>query len=292
MIVIPPYDLTASGVLTATNAVDIAAWVVGTTYAANVSISYANRNWLSVQAANIGHTPGSDPLWWTDNGPSNTMAMFDSSVQTATTRTGGLSWTLSPGRFTAIGLLGLIGQSVTVTIMDGATQIFTETRTLASSLGTAYSFCFEDFYQTRETNFYGLPSTPSTLVTISITGPGTTACGLCVVGKQLEIGQAEYGFNVPIEDRGRHYLDILGNPVNIERGYTKGVSGTLVTDQINFNRLTNFFADHIGVPCLWIAAPDQNDLVTATAFGRYVRAVPVISGPTHITAALEISGYQ
>jgi hypothetical protein len=292
MIAIPPFDLTAGGVLISTNAVDAAAYNAGTTYALNAVVSYASRNWLSLQAGNTGNTPDASPLWWLDDGPINSLAMFDSSVQTATTRTGGLTWTLEPGRFTSVGLLGLLGQSVNLTIMDGLTEIHNETRTLASSDGTYYSFCLEDFFQTRETTFYGLPSTPTAQATITISGAGTTACGLCVVGKQFYAGEAQYGFSTPIEDRGRHYLDTLGNPVNLERGYSKGMSGALVNDRVNYNRLNAFLADHVGVEMLWVAAPGMNDLVAATAYGRYTRAVPVIESYNQITTALEIAGNQ
>ena len=294
MIVTPPIDCTAPGVLTATDAVDAAAWAVGTTYAANAVISYGGRNYVSVQAGNIGHTPGTDVLWWLDDGPINSLAMFDTSVQTATTAVGGLEWTLEVGRFTCIGLMGLVGQSVTITIEDGATLIYTETRTLQTTDGTYYGFCFEEFAQTDSAVFSGLLSSATCSVTISIaTGAAAVAaCGLCVIGKQFFAGNAQYGFGNPIEDRGRHYLDSLDNPVNVERGYSKGASGALMLERTAYNRLLGFLAAHIGEPMLWVAAPDQNDLVSANVFGRYVRAVPVIESYNSITLALEISGYR
>lgn len=292
MIVIPPIDCTAPGVLTATNAVDLAAYSAAATYAADAQISYNKRNWISVQAGNVGHTPGTDALWWVDNGPINSLAMFDTSVQTATTRTGGLSWTLSVGRFTAIGLMGLVGQSVTLTITDGAATIYAETRTLSSSAGTYYSFAFEDLNQTDSTTFTGLPSSPTCQVQISVASSGLAACSMCVIGKQVFIGHAQYGFQNPIEDRGRHYLDALANPVNVERGYSKGASGTVMVDRASYNRLVYFLAAHIGMPMLWSAAPEQEDLVGADVFGRYVRAVPVIDNPAQITLAIDIAGYR
>lgn len=294
MIVIPPITITPA-ILTATNATDAAAWAGGTTYALAAVVSRNYRNWVSLQAGNVGKTPENEPTWWYDSGPVNSMAMFDSSVSTATSTTGGLSFTLAPGaRITGIGFMGLVGQGLTITITDGAggPTVQTETITLARSDGTYYSWCLEDFVQTREAAFYGLLSTPNCRVVVSITGSGTTACGLCVVGKQFEIGLAEYGFGVPIEDRGRHYLDANDNPVNLERGYSKSAQGTIATSRANFNRLVAFFADYIAVPCLWVAAPDQNDLVAATLFGRFVRAVPVISDYSQITASLEIAGYR
>ena len=67
-------------------------------------------------------------------------------------------------------------------------------------------------------------------------------------------------------------------------------SGTVITERANFNRLMAFLADYIGTPCLWVAAPGRGDLVAAIAFGRFVRAVPVIANSQMITASLEIAG--
>ena len=292
MIAIPPVDCTAPGVLTATNAVNLPAWAASTTYAADAQISYGNRNWTSVQGSNVGKIPGTQPLWWVDAGPVNTLAMFDSSVQTATTRTGGLSWTLAVGRFTAIGLMGLKGQSVTITINEGATVIQTLTRTLSASTGTYYSFAFESPYQSESVTFTGLLSSPTCTVTISIAAAAVAACGICVIGKQFFVGEAQYGFGNPIEDRGRHYLDSLGNPVNVDRGYSKGASGTVLIERVEYNRMMTFLAENIGVPMLWSAAPEQADLVGANVFGRYVRAVPVIDNFNSVTLALDIAGQR
>lgn len=293
MIVVPPITVTTA-LLVASNAADAPVWAAGTTYADAAVVSRNGRNWLSLQAANLGKVPEEEIAWWADNGPSNQMAAFDSSVVTATTRTGGLSFTVQCGRITAVGLMGLVGQSVTLTVRDGlgGPVVHTETRAIASSDGTFYGWCFESFLQVREAAFYGLPGTINGCLTVDIAGAGAGACavGLCVMGKQFEVGQAEYGFGMPLEDRGRHYLDAQDNPVSVERGYSKGMSGAVVAERANFNRLMAFLADNIGTPCLWVAAPGRGDLVAAIAFGRFVRAVPVIANSQMITASLEIAG--
>lgn len=290
MIVVPPLTITTA-LLAASNAVDAAAWAAGTTYGVDAVVSRNGRNWLSLQAGNLGKTPETEIAWWADTGPSNQMAAFDSSVVTATTRAGDLSFTVKCGRITAVGFMGLVGNSITITVRDGlgGPVVYTETRVLAQSEGTFYGWCFEEFQQSRETAFYGLPGTTNGYLTVDVAG-GSTAVGLCVMGKQFEVGQAEYGFGMPLEDRGRHYLDALDNPVSVERGYSKGMSGTIVTERSNYNRLMAFLADYIGTPCLWVAAPGRGDLVSATAFGRFVRAVPVIANSQMITSSLEISG--
>lgn len=293
MIVVPPNAIT-SALVVATNAVDAGIWAAGIAYAADAVVSRTGRNWLSLQTANVGKTPETEVDWWADFGPSNRMAAFDTSVATATTRIGGLSFTVRVGRITAVGFMGLLGQSITITVRDGldGPAVHTESRTLANSDGSFYGWCFEEFAQQRDATFYGLPASSNGYLTVDIVGSGTTAVGLCVVGKQFEVGHAEFGFGMPIEDRGRHYLDQQDNPVSVERGYSKGMQGSIVTERGNFNRLLAFLSDHIGTPCLWIAAPGQGDLVAATAFGRFVRAVPVIANKQTVTASLEIAGYR
>lgn len=294
MIAIPPIDCTASGVLVSTNATNLAAYAAGTTYAADATISYANRNWISVQASNTGHTPGTDALWWVDDGPVNTLAMFDTSVQTSTTTTGGLTVVIKVGRSTVVGLLGLVGQNVTITVRDGlaGAVLFTDTKPLQSTNSTYYGWCFEDFVQTSDALWTSLVGSGNGHITISITGTGTTSCGLFVAGKQQDIGQAVYGFSMPFEDRGRQYLDALGNPVTVERGYSKGCSGSIVSNPGDFNRLMNFYAENINTPCLFVAAPGIADLVSASVFGKISRVVPVLSNFGQITTSLDIAGYR
>lgn len=294
MIVIPPINCNAPGVLTATSAVNLPAWVADTTYAADAQISHANRNWVSVQATNLGKTPGAEPLWWVDDGPINSLAMFDTSVQTATTALGGLSWTMAVGRFNGVGLMGLKGQSITLTVQDGGTVLHSETRTLASSEGTYYSFVFETPFQIDSETFLDVNTSALCTVTISIatTPLATAACGLCVIGKQFFVGHAQYGFSNPIEDRGRHYLDSLGNPVNVERGYSKNINGSLVADRASYNQLMSFFAAHVGEPMLWVALPNQRDMMAANVFGRYVRSVVAVESFSEVTVNLDIAGYR
>lgn len=296
MIAVPFTPVTSTALLVAINAADEAAWGSGTTYALDAVVSKNHRRWVSLQAGNINHDP-EEPgsLWWTDDGPSNQWAMFDTSVQTGTTRTGGLEFTLATGRVTAVGLMGVTGaNTATLTVRDGlgGPLIHTETQTLAASDGTYYGFCFEPLNQVSDVGWYGLPGSANGHITITLSGPGVVSCGLCVFGRQVYVGQAEYGFSFPIEDRGRQYLDRLGNPVSVERGHSKSCTGTVVLTTAEFNRLMAFGAQNVTTPCLWVAAPGMADLAAATVFGRFARLVPAIPGPSHITATLEIAGYR
>jgi hypothetical protein len=294
MIVILPIDCTASGILVDTNATDATAWSNATTYAVDDVISYANRNWISVQAANLNKTPGSEPLWWVDNGPTNSLAMFDSSVQTKTTTTGGLTFTVKSGRATAIGLMGLIGNELTITVRDGygGDVIYTMSKTLQIGAGTYYGFCFSNFVQQSDICFTGILGTYDGHMTISIDGSGETSCGLCVIGQESYIGEALHGFSFPLEDRGRQYLDSLGNPVTVERGYSRGCSGSVSSDKKSFNRLMTIYQSMINTPCLWVAAPGISEYASALVFGKLSQVTPVIESDWQIVTSLSISGYR
>lgn len=294
MIVIPPIDCTATGVLVSSNATNATAWSNATTYAADDVISYENRNWISVQAGNLNKIPGSEPLWWVDDGPTNKMAMFDSSVQTKTMTTGGLEFTVKSGRATAIGLMGLIGQALTITVRDGSggPVIYTTSKTLQIGAGTYYGFCFADFVQQSDICFTGILGTYDGHVTIEITGAGETSCGLCVIGTESYIGEALHGFSFQLEDRGRQYLDALGNPVTVERGYSRGCSGSISSDRNSFNRLMTIYQSMINIPCLWVASPTLPEYASAIVFGKLSQVTKVIESHWQIVTTLTISGYR
>lgn len=296
MIAITPMPIVDTSTLVATTAEDEAAWAVGTTYAAGAVVSKDQRKYTSLQAANTGHDPATEVLWWSDDGASNVWAMFDTAVQTGTVVTGvgavDLTVTVATGRAQGIGLMGLVGQTLTLTVRDGlaGAVIYSETRTLQSSAGTYFAFCFDDMEQIGDVSWTGLPGAIDGHVTIAIEGVNSVSCGLCMIGSTFDCGQATYGLSMGIEDRGRKYLDALGNPVTVERGYSRTMSGTLVSTRSAFNRLMGFYAANINNDLFFIAAPDLADLVAATTVGRLARVVPAITHYDQITTSIEIAG--
>lgn len=287
MIVVPPIPITTGMVVT--NAVDEAAWAAGTTYAAGVLVSRGGRRWLSLLAGNLGKTPETEPTWWKDKGLANTMAMFDDSLATLTTRAGPLTVTITPGqRATAIGFSGLVGSSITLTVRNDAAVLYTSTRELLQTDGTDWDWYFGEPRQVGDTYWYDLPPL-ATSYEVTIAG-ASTACGLCVIGRQEFIGDAEYGVNLSTELRGRDYIDASGNPVAVERGHSRTLSATLHIERTAFNRVTALFESLVQRNALWIVAPDLSDYDSAITYGRYQRAVRALSTPMHITVGLEVGG--
>lgn len=89
MRVIPPLTITDSN-RTSSNldepaSGEPAAWLVGTTYAADdtVFVASTHRIYTSVQGSNLGNDPTTDDgTWWIETAPTNAWAMFDNTVST------------------------------------------------------------------------------------------------------------------------------------------------------------------------------------------------------------------
>ena len=296
MVVIPPVTVTPA-MLISSNAVDEPAWVVGTTYALGAVVSRNNRKWESLQAGNVGKTPGAEPLWWLDSGASNRMAAFDVSPRTVTKAVGNLTMTIATGkRFTDLALLGVKGRRVTLTLRDGpGGPIFFGPSTIStmSSAGTYWAFCFGDIEQVTTASWKDLPSLSTTHATIEVETDSLTAVaevGVVAIGRSLYIGEAQYGFSTNFEDRGRYYDDIDGNPVALDRGFSNGASGVVQSTHQQYNGLVQFCRQYIGVPCIWFPVVDESLLAQSAVYGRFSSISIGIDGPSHITYNLEISG--
>ena len=296
MIVIPPVPVTPA-MLISSNAVDEPAWAAGTTYALGAVTSRNHRKWESLQAGNVGKTPETEPLWWRESGASNRMAAFDASPSTVTQRAGGLTMTIATGRrFTDLALMGIRARRATLTLRDGpGGEIFygPDTRTAITSGGTYWAFCFseiEEMPMTTDMGWHDLPSLAGAHVTIELAGLAQTHVALVVLGRGLDIGEAVYGFANKFDDRSRYYTGPDNNPVSIDRGHTKGASGVVEATRQQYNSLIKFSGDYVGVPCVWVPAPGDSSLSGAMTYGRFSSVSVGISGPTHTTYSLDISG--
>ncbi len=293
MIVLPPIPVTPAMLISST-ASDESAWLETTTYALEAVVSRNHRKWVSLVADNLGKVPEDEPLAWRDDGASNQMAAFDQSPSTVTSAAGGLVMTVALGRrFTDLCLLGIKGRSVTLTLRDGdGGPIFygPETRSAISVAGSYAAFCFGDLEQLTEMVWSDLPSLNTTHATIEIEATGTAEVALVSFSRSLFIGDAVFGFSNDFVDRSRYYTGSDGNPVTIERGYTKGASGVIEATRDQYNSLIKFSAEYIGVPCIWIVAPGDPSLSGAFTYGRFSSISVGVAGPKRITFRLDISG--
>ena len=314
MIAIRPAQITRSKLVSST-AVDQPAYNAATTYSLNAEVVFGDLLYQSLTADNIGHQPDISPLYWRLLGVPNSMAMFDSSPATMTVGpvdgAGNplpLVVSVAPGlRCSAAGLLRVVGGLVTVRVYksQGGELLHEAQRNLNTTRGTYYSWVFEPTLQTPDVLFWDLSSnnTPYVTMTIDPVSGERVQVGLCVFGRQVPLGVAEYGFAQGTELRGRSYLDSNNNPVRIDRGYRKTITGTVVVNndpyaqgtgvpmEASYNRVQSFLESNIGIPMLWALDKNLDDHRSAILYGDYERTTMTIEDKTTSKLSIEINGY-
>lgn len=173
------------------------AYSAGATYAiGDYAIDpVAHLTYKSLIASNTGNAL-TDATKWYLVGPTNAWAMFDTLRNTATVTPGTLTVTITPGtRIDSLALLGLSATSATVTVtVSGVTQ-YTKTINLnLRFVANWYDYFFAPFKTQDAVALFDLPPYSNGVITISLTNAtGNVACGACVMGMQVNIGDVEYG---------------------------------------------------------------------------------------------------
>lgn len=120
MKVIKPVVIRAAQLISSSVAeTEYAAYAPATDYAVFERRIYNHKIWESVQTPNVGHTPGTDALYWAEIGPTNRWAMLDTEISTATSAPLSLVATIAPGLVNSLALLEIDGAQLNVTVRDG-----------------------------------------------------------------------------------------------------------------------------------------------------------------------------
>lgn len=295
MQVITPTTVTAAMYTSGPAEADYAAYVAGTTYAAGdyVIRTSTHRIYQSLQASNIGHTPESSPTWWNDIAPTNKWAMLDNVVGTATTLTSPLAVVLAPGLVNALALLELVGESVTVSMTSasagGATVYSTAVNLDDSGILDYYDYFFYPFIQRSVVVLTDLPPYADGVITVTLTGAGTVAIGVLVVGLTTDLGGAQYGASIGFNDYSVKSTDQYGRTSLIEGAYSRRSQIPLSVAKPTFNRMDRKLTDLRATHCVWVGTDDP-EVSPFVIFGWVKQFQTVITYSNMFYCNLEIEG--
>ena len=293
MKLIKPITLTSS-MITATTATEtVALWSSATTYSAGAQVRYGNRIYQSLLASNTNQQPDTATTYWKDIGPSNTTALIDGQVSNRTTASGSLSVTLTPGAAcTGIALLGLAGSSVTISVVDSGTTIYTQTISLIREDVADWSSWFFTAPQPLEqVALFDLPPYGTAQITITVTGPSTVSIGEVVLGSARSIGEdsLQAGASIGVIDYSTKTTDATGKTTFTPGAWSKRLSGTLMLSNSELSAAQNLLASLRSQPTVFVGAADST-LDALTVYG-YVREFSItIPYPTRSLCRLEIEG--
>lgn len=254
---VPPFALVDANLVSSSATEAHAEWSAGTTYALNDRVirAAAHKIYECIQGPSTGNTPETSPLYWTDKGPTNTWAMFDTQISTQTTAPTNLTVVLKPGLCNSVCAYGLVGNTITVTVRDGLAGpvVYTATKTLDGTIITDwYQYYFEPAVQMASANFTDLPPYTNAHITVTITGVGTVKCGTLMLGTFYELGQVLYGAGTGIIDFSKKTTDTAGVHTYVQGAYSDRITVTLKVPDAQKNKVRSLLTAHRG-PCAWIA---------------------------------------
>ena len=285
----------AVGQLTSSTATETyATWAVGTTYALADRKVYGTSVYESLQAANLGKQPDTNPTWWARLGPSNQWAMFDEQVSTQTVQASPLEVVFSTGIMESLAILGVSAVTARLVVKDGpgGTTVYDETASMTGSeVASWYEYFFSDPTVARTQNiFAGIPLLASSVATLTLTSAGTVSIGHVAFGRVQTLGEMHYGARAGITDYSRKETDEFGNTTFVKRAYSKKLGGLVSVDNVEVNRVQRLLYDLRATPLVWIGADDPSLSEALVVFGFYRDFYCGIEYPTRSVYQLEIEG--
>lgn len=273
---ITPKTITSAMLVSSTRAEnDHAAWSNATTYAlGNKCISTTtHRIYESVQGSNTNHDPTTDDgTWWLDIGPTNRWAMFDQGIGTVTSVATPLTVVIDTGLVDSLALLDVAGNSVQVSMTDGAggPTIYNETYPLGDTQIVLdwFDYFFTEIVPQTTLIVTDLPLYGAARLTVSIVADTTAECGTLVIGNMADLGKTLASPRVSIVDYSRKDADQFGVTSIVERAYAKKIEARFWMPMTQVDYVTRRLSGVRATPCVWIADDDEA-IESLIAYGFY-----------------------
>ena len=218
------------------------AWVSAATYTTAQERTYAGSVYGCV-ADHTGRTatPAADPTYWLRKGPTKRMAPFDDYAATTATAIASLTYVINPTFIDGINLYGVNGAAYSITVKNapGGTVTASKSGDLYEQAIGFYELLFSPLVKLDRVALDGIPLSPTTEVTISVTGGAsdTVAVGDIKVGSWRILtgdanafGGAEYGASSERKTYTSRIYNPDGTYKTVLRGSYRDVKCTVVID--------------------------------------------------------------
>jgi hypothetical protein len=264
------------------------------TYALGERVTDSLGSVYECNAAGTIGKPLAGQVAWLEIAPSNNIAMFDTQTATKSLANKEISFTVNSGIIDTVGMVGLDADMAVVTLRDGVAGAIVFTKTIGLTGGNptnAWDYYFsEPTLRRTQLVVDGIPPYVNSYVTITLTGNAAIGVGNVFLGKNKDIGLAEYGLTSGMLDFSVKTTDAFGATTFVKRGFKKKVNVRTFVDNTALNLLQNLLYTLRAEPCLWQFSDDP-DLSEATVlYGFYKDFSTDISYPTTSYVNIEIEG--
>lgn len=286
-------DIYTPGVISSVPETDHAAWVAATAYTVGNRVirTSTHRIYERVVAGTTATAPELDAINWTDIGPTNAWAILDGEVSTATTAAADIKITVAPGRATGLALFGLVGSSVSVSVVDGDTGALVyqaSTQLDAAVIQDWWAYVYEPFRQQAEWVLSDLPPYSNARISIVISG-AVTACSALVVGTVYGLGGTLSGPRLGIADYSRKETDEFGVATFVRRAYAKRLTCELLLTTGELAGVLAILSDLRATPAVYIAA-ETTELNPLLIYGWYRDFGITVAYVTRCLCSLDLEG--
>ena len=288
----------ATGMLLSSDAVEtVATWLVGTTYAKDVEVEYSNSIWVSLQAANTGHTPGAagSETWWIRKSANNKYSMFDDFINTQTSRAGSLTVVIQPGKMVntaaVLNTAGITSLQVIGNDGVGGPEVFNKTYNFDDTiLIDWYMYFFEPYDLKDQFIIRGIPPYTNIVLTFIFTSSSMAQVGNLVFGNIYPLGFTQEGASAGIRDYSVKKVNDYGITTFVQRAFSKRMEATTYVRKGDVNFVQKILTELRAVPIVWIGTQDDAYSTPLIIFGYYRDFTVEISYPSFSLCRLEVEG--
>lgn len=259
---------------------------------AAINFTGAQSGVHTAKASNNVGKAAPDTTYWNPKGYTNRYKMLDEFNNTQTTNPDSILLTLAPGQVVQGVYCGnLEATEVVITMTDpieGVVFTATESLVVADSGSSFFRWFFNALR--RKTYFVSvqMPVYYSATVTIEIKNPGGVAkCGMCVVGRLLDVGLSQVGLGTDIKDYSSTTFNFDGTSKSVLRGYSKRMNIDVDLDNQLIDSVQENLARLRGTSVVWVGATMYG---SAILFGKYSSFKNIIKGLTYSQMSLQIEG--
>lgn len=270
-------------------------WSSSTTYAIGATVSFGTSGtYVSLQNSNLNQNPATATAFWLRTGPTNKMAAFDDQISSVSTATSDIIFAVTASSVDTVALLNIKGTKTSVAVSDASLKIPIYHNSQQLTGGDSvdwYGYFFYDEDTIRTTSVYlDIPITSNALITVKISGVGTTSIGTFVTGVLKNLGNTQYGVSAGIIDYSRKDIDEFGNVTFVKRNFSKRINASVSLTNANLNKVQRILYQLRATPVLWIASTDIQFEEPLIIYGFYRDFSTEISYPTHSLCNLQIEG--
>lgn len=293
-----PTGITVNTVYYVINATTNTFNISATSGGSAISTSNAGSGTITATTLVNNINPSANPEYWLDSGSTNKYKAFDGIVQSQTTATSSLSFTVVLGTYIdTMVFLNLTGAAINIKMTSTAYGVVYEEAidllTDEEDVVDLWTYLFSGFRERKDVIIDNLPPYSDVAIEVTITGStgSTVGIGAAIFGLAKDISSTklgvEQGAKVSITDYSVKTRDNFGNYIITERAFSKRANFTIYINNSELDGIQNFLAECRAIPAVYIGSAKY---ASATIYGYYKSFEIDIAYPDYSVCQIELDG--